>query len=90
MAERSARAHASNMVKRIASVVLWFVAVSSVFEYATLVAGLSSIIGVMVATGVSAFVGIDPLGLFWTAAAKPDRPRPATPAQARRAIQPQG
>jgi hypothetical protein len=76
------------MVKRIAMVVLWFIAVGAIFEYATLITGVSSIVGVVVAVAVSAFVGIDPLGLIWITPRRSDRPRPATSPQARRAVQP--
>jgi hypothetical protein len=54
------------MVKRIAATFLWFVSLSAASEYATLIAGVPPVLGLVVAGAVSAFVGLDPLNLFWT------------------------
>ncbi len=78
------------MVKRVASAVMWFLAVSAGFEYLSLITGVPSVIGLPIAACVSAFFGIDPLHRIWN--------RPATPAHAgrsravstRQALRPQG
>lgn len=49
------------MVKRVASAVMWFLAVSAGFEYLSLITGVPSVIGLPIAACVSAFFGIDPL-----------------------------
>jgi hypothetical protein len=54
------------MVKRIAAAVLWFISLSAASEYATLIAGVPPVLGLALAGAVSAFVGLDPLDLFWT------------------------
>jgi hypothetical protein len=78
------------MVKRVVSAALWFLAVGSGFEYVTMITGLSSIVGVVVAASVSAFFGLDPLHIIWT---KPDASSvsrlatsAASPAPAQRAV----
>lgn len=53
------------MVKRVASVALWFLAVGWAMNYVTLILGIPSIIGIAVAAVVSAVVGLDPLHLIW-------------------------
>lgn len=65
MACGSRGAHPARVVKRFAAVILWFVSVGAAFEYATLLTGLPSVVGLVVAGLVSAFVGIDPLHLIW-------------------------
>jgi hypothetical protein len=54
------------MIKRIASTVLWFLALGAASEYATLIAGVPPVLGLLFAGAVSAFVGLDPLHLLWT------------------------
>ena len=58
--------HHPGMVKRIASTVLWFLALGAASEYATLIAGVPPVLGLVIAGAVSAFVGLDPLHLLWT------------------------
>ena len=78
------------MVKRVASSVMWFLAVSAGFEYLSLLTGVPSVIGIPIAACVAAFFGMDPLHRIWN--------RPATPAQAgrsraipsRQVLRPQG
>lgn len=53
------------MVKRLASVLLWFIATGWAFNYLSLILGTPSILGLVLAGGVSAFVGVDPKRLFW-------------------------
>lgn len=55
------------MVKRLASVLLWFIATGWAFNYLSLLLGTPSILGLVLAGGVSAFVGVDPMRLFWPA-----------------------
>lgn len=67
------------MVKRVAATVLWFISLSAAGEYATLIAGVPPVAGLVLASAVSAFVGLDPLHLLWTARApSTDGVRPAT------------
>lgn len=67
------------MVKRIASTVLWFVALGAASEYATLLAGVPPVLGLAFAGAVSAFVGLDPLHLLWTVRDKPADPARSAP-----------
>ena len=53
------------MVKRIASASLWFLAVGWGFNYLSAITGVSPVIGMAIAAALSAFVGLDPLHLFW-------------------------
>ena len=53
------------MVKRGAVTVLWFVSLSAASEYATLIAGVPTVVGLAIAAAVSAFVGLDPLHVLW-------------------------
>ena len=53
------------MVKRIASSVLWILAVGWGFNYLSAITGTSPAIGLAIAAAVGTFVGIDPLHLFW-------------------------
>ena len=55
------------MVKRIACSVLWFLAVGWGFNYLSAIMGASPVIDMAIAAAVGAFVGIDPLHLFWPA-----------------------
>jgi hypothetical protein len=57
--------HASGMVKRLSSVALWFIAVGWGFNLLGLITGTPPIVGIVVGAAVAAFVGIDPLHLFW-------------------------
>ena len=54
------------MVKRVAATFLWFMSLSAASEYATIIAGVPPLLGLVVAGAVSAFVGLDPLHLLWT------------------------
>lgn len=54
------------MVKRVAATFLWFISLSAASEYATLIAGVPPVLGLMVAGAVGAFVGLDPLHLLWS------------------------
>jgi hypothetical protein len=78
------------MVKRVVSAALWFLAVGSAFEYVTMITGLSSIVGVVVAASVSAFFGLDPLHVIWTKRDESPASRLAapgtSPAPAQRAV----
>jgi hypothetical protein len=66
------------MVKRIASTALWFLSLSAASEYATLIAGVPPLLGLVFAGTVSAFIGFDPLHLIWTERGKStDAVRPA-------------
>lgn len=70
------------MVKRVAATFLWFISLSAASEYATLIAGVPPVLGLLVAGAVSAFVGLDPLHLLWSVRDKStDAPRSA-PVQA--------
>ena len=65
----------SSMVKRVASVALWFIATGWAFNYVSLLTGLPSILGLALAGVVSAFVGLDPMRLVWPAREGPLAPR---------------
>jgi uncharacterized membrane protein YjjB (DUF3815 family) len=53
------------MVKRFACSLLWFLAVGWGFNYLSVITGSSPVIGMAIAAAVGAFVGVDPLRLFW-------------------------
>jgi hypothetical protein len=53
------------MVKRIASGTLWFVAVGWGFNLLGLITGTPPVMGFVFGAVVGAFVGLDPLHLFW-------------------------
>lgn len=55
------------MVKRAVAVILWFIAIGWAFNYVSLLLGTPSILGLVLAGGVSAFIGVDPMRLFWLA-----------------------
>jgi hypothetical protein len=56
------------MVKRIASVILWFFTVAWGWNYVALVSGLPSLLGLVVGAAAGALVWADPLHLLWSAA----------------------
>jgi hypothetical protein len=58
------------MSKRAAASLLWFAAILVGYEIAWSLTGIPRAFGPIIATAVSAFVGVDPARLFW--------PRPAT------------
>ncbi len=62
------------MVKRVASLGLWFIAVGWGLNLFAAVAGVSQVPGLAFAAAVAAFVGLDPLHLFWPVA-RPTAPR---------------
>ena len=53
------------MVKRIVSATLWFVAVGWGFNLLGLITGTPPIMGFAIGIAAGAFVGIDPMHLFW-------------------------
>jgi hypothetical protein len=53
------------MVKRVASSVLWFMAVAWGWNYLALVADLPSVVGLVLASSIAAYVGLDPLHRVW-------------------------
>jgi hypothetical protein len=53
------------MVKRIASAFLWFVATAWGLSFVNLIMEAPPALGIVIAAGVSAFVAVDPLHLFW-------------------------
>ena len=53
------------MVKRIASAALWFVAAGWGFNLLGLITGTPPVLGIAFGAAVGAFVGMDPLHLFW-------------------------
>jgi hypothetical protein len=61
------------MTKRIAAALLWYFAIWVGFEVVWSLTGIPRAIGPIVATAVSAFVGVDPAGLFWPRTAKAGR-----------------
>ena len=63
--------HGAHMNKRAAAAVLWFAAIWVGFEIVWSLTGVPRMIGPIVATAVSAFVGVDPHGLFWARSARP-------------------
>jgi hypothetical protein len=52
------------MVKRALAALLWFFVADSAFNLLNLLVGAPSILGLVVAGGVSAFVGLDGMRLF--------------------------
>lgn len=65
------------MSKRAVAAVLWFAAVWVGYEIVWSLTGVPRMIGPIVAATVSAFVTIDPRGLFWPEAT-PSRATPPT------------
>ena len=65
MVRRGVLADTPRMVKRIAASALWFFAVCWGFNIVSAMTGFSPILGMAIAAAVGAFVGIDPLHLFW-------------------------
>lgn len=53
------------MTKRAAAAVLWFTAMWVGYEIAWSIFGVPRLAGPILAGGLSAFVALDPLGLFW-------------------------
>lgn len=53
------------MVKRVASGVLWFFAVTWGWNWVALMSGLPSFFGLVLGATVGAFVWADPLHRFW-------------------------
>jgi hypothetical protein len=53
------------MVKRIASATLWFIAAGWGFNLLGLITGTPPVMGFAFGAAVGAFVGIDPMHLFW-------------------------
>ena len=61
------------MTKRVAAALLWYAAIWVGFEVVWSLTGIPRAIGPIVATAVSAFVGVDPAGLFWPKLTKASR-----------------
>jgi hypothetical protein len=78
------------MVKRVASSVMWFLAISAVFEYLSLVTGVPSVIGLPIAVCVAAFFGVDPLHRIWNQPARPVHAGRTRAVSTRQALRPQG
>jgi hypothetical protein len=53
------------MTKRVAASVLWFVSVGWGMNFVGALLGVPQLPGLLLAAGVAALVGIDPLHLFW-------------------------
>jgi hypothetical protein len=65
------------MVKRIASAVLWFLAIAWGFNYISLMTGAPAIIGLLLGAAIGSFVVIDPFHLIWSQRiAPPGSPAP--------------
>lgn len=70
------------MVKRLVAVPTWFFAVWVFYELIWSLTGAPRVVGPILATAVTAFVAVDPAGLFWPRSAEhtvraklPTRPR---------------
>ena len=74
------------MVKRIATALLWFIAAGWGFNYLSLLFGTPPILGLVLAGGMSAFVGVDPMRLFWPARNVQAKPSPVAAAPSQRPI----
>jgi hypothetical protein len=61
------------MSKRVAAALLWYAAVWVGYEIVWSLTGVPRAFGPIIATAVSAFVGVDPAGLFWPRTAKAPR-----------------
>jgi hypothetical protein len=53
------------MVKRIVSASMWFLAAGWGFNLLSLMTGVPPVAGIAFGAAVAAFVGLDPLHLFW-------------------------
>jgi len=58
------------MIKRVAVAFLWLLAVGWGMNYVSVIFGTSPIFGLALSAAIAAFVGIDPLHLFWPAPAR--------------------
>ena len=58
------------MAKRIASSIIWFLAVGWGFNYISSITGVSPLIGMVLGVSIGAFVGMDPLHVFWPVTTK--------------------
>lgn len=68
------------MTKRSASALLWFAAMWVGYEIAWSLFGVPRIAGPIIAGTVSAFVALDPLGLFWPRVTDNESPAQGVPA----------
>ena len=75
------------MVKRIASIVLWFFTVAWGWNYIALMSGLPSFLGLVLGVAVGAFVWADPFHLFRAAVQDAPVRQTAPPALAPGALQ---
>jgi hypothetical protein len=64
------------MTKRAAVALLWYAAIWVGYEIVWSMTGIPRAFGPIIATAVSAFVAVDPAGLFWPKVEK--APRSAT------------
>lgn len=55
----------SGMVKRIASATIWFLAAGWALNYVTLLLGVPSIAGLVIAAAISALIALDPVHVVW-------------------------
>jgi UDP-N-acetylmuramyl pentapeptide phosphotransferase/UDP-N-acetylglucosamine-1-phosphate transferase len=53
------------MATRIASAVLWFVAISWATNFASTFLGLAAGVGYLVALAIASFIALDPLNALW-------------------------
>jgi hypothetical protein len=53
------------MPKRVVASLLWYAAVWVAYEIVWSLTGIPRAFGPIIATAVSAFVAVDPAGLFW-------------------------
>jgi hypothetical protein len=71
------------MVNRVASAVLWFIAVGWAFNYLAAYLNFSPMVGVLVAGASSAFVAFDPVRVLWPTKRETQPPSVSSPASGR-------
>jgi hypothetical protein len=76
------------MVKRALAALLWFIAADSAFNLLNLFLGAPTVVGLIVAGGVGAFVGVDGMRLFRTEGKVEASPDPVAVASAQRPVRP--
>jgi hypothetical protein len=57
--------HIAGMLKRSVAGIFWFLAFGYMFQFADAMYGFPPVLGTVLALGIGAFMGIDPLGILW-------------------------
>jgi hypothetical protein len=71
------------MANRIASAVLWFIAVGWAFNFLTAYLNVSPLIGLLVAGASSTFIALDPVHQLWPTKLEPEPKTTSSPTPSR-------